>query len=150
MATNFSDVYDQFMMLVSDYRLIELYNASTTDFETYLFGWLKPSISDFKSCSQSLAYTGTAFDETLTNDNIVILASFMKKYWLKKEIADITQMSLHVQDRDFKTYAESSNLREKRETYIQDLEELSQRLVDYGLDTVDWDSWFAGTYFSTT
>lgn len=146
--TSFGDVFDQFMMMVKDYRLTSLYNTSVSDFETYLRGWLLPAIVEFKNCNQSLSYEDNYFAETLTRENIIILALIMKKYWLKKEINDITQMNLHIQDKDFKTFAEANNLSEKRKLYITEVEEISQKLVDYGLDNVDWSSWFSGTFYT--
>ncbi len=71
----------------------------------------------------------------------------MKKYWLKQEIENITQMSLHVQDRDFKTFAEANNLQQKQNVYLSDLEEVSQRLVEYGLDNTPWSQWLNGVFF---
>lgn len=147
MATSFTEIYDQFSMFVKDYNLIALYNASVSDYEIYLSGWLIPAITDFRNCNQSLAYTSSTFTETLSTDNIKILALLMKKYWLKKEINDITQMNLHVQDRDFKTFAEANNMLEKRKTYQGDLEELSQQLTEYTLANTDWSSWYAGNFY---
>ncbi len=147
MATPFSTIYDQFMMFVTDYRLNELYNASVSDFETYLSGFLIPAITDFKNCNQSLSYATSIFTETLTEENIKILAMLMKKYWLTKEIDDITQMNLHVTDRDFRVYSESQNMREKQNRLILELENLSQSLVDYGYDNTDWSAWLNGEFY---
>ena len=147
MTTSFDSIYDQFLMFAKDYRLNSLYSTSVTDFTTYLSGWLIPAITDFVRCDQSLAYTGTTFTVTLTQKNIKILALMMKRYWLKQEIENITQMSLHVQDRDFKTFAEANNLKAKQDAYILDLEEVSQMIVDYGFEySVDWDAWENGVY----
>lgn len=150
MATPFSTIYDQFMMFVTDYRLNELYNASVSDFETYLSGFLIPAITDFKNCNQSLSYATSIFTETLTEENIKILAMLMKKYWLTKEIDDITQMNLHVTDRDFRVYSESQNMREKQNRLILELENLSQSLVDYGYDNTDWSAWLNGEFYILT
>lgn len=147
MATPFSTIYDQFMILVKDYRLTTLYNSSVTDFETFLSGWLLPAITEFKSCNQSLVYTGSSFTATLNVENIKILALLMKKFWLKRQIEDITQMNLHVQDRDFKTFAEANNITGKLQVYNSDLEEVSQLLMSYNLDEVDWASWYGGTFY---
>lgn len=147
MATPFSTIYDQFMMFVTDYRLNELYNASVSDFETYLSGFLIPAITDFKNCNQSLSYATSIFTETLTEENIKILAMLMKKYWLTKEIDDITQMNLHVTDRDFRVYSESQNMREKQNRLILELENLSQSLIDYGYDNTDWSAWLNGEFY---
>ncbi len=150
MGTAFTTIYDQFSMFVKDYRLTALYNTSPSNYATYLSGWLIPAITDFKTCRQSLAYASNSFTETLTEENIKILALLMKKYWLKKEVNDITQMELHLQDRDFKTHSENANLKEKKDLYAQELEEVSQMLVDYGLsnDTM-WTDWITSGEFWT-
>jgi hypothetical protein len=147
MATSFSTIYDQFMMFVTDYKLINLYNSSVTNFETYLQGFLVPAITDFKNCDQSLSYATSSFTETLTEKNIKILALLMKRYWLTKEIDDIKQMNLHVTDKDFKIFAESNNMLAKQKRLVLEQEELSQILVDYGLDVVDWSAWFNGVFY---
>jgi len=136
-------------MFVKDYRLVALYNTSPSDYATYLSGWLIPAITDFKNCKQSLAYSSSSFTETLTEENVKILSLLMKKYWLKKEIADITQINLHIQDRDFKTFAEANNLNAKQATYQADLEEVSQMLVDYGFDdSTMWADWLTGVFYT--
>jgi hypothetical protein len=135
------------MMIVTDYRLNQLYNASVSDFETYLSGFLIPAITDFKRCNQSLSYTSLVFSETLSQENIKILAMLMKKYWLIKEIDDITQMNLHVTDRDFRTYSESQNMREKQNRLILELEQLSQTIIDYGLENLNWSDWLSGNFY---
>lgn len=148
MGTPFSSVFDQFSMFVKDYNLVNLYNTSATDFEIYLSGFLIPAISDFKNCNQSLEFATQEFAEDLTSENIKILALLMKKYWLKRTINDITQMNLHVTDKDFKMYAEANNLTAKLSLYNSELEEVSQMLVGYGLDNVDWASWFTGVFYT--
>ena len=149
-GTPLSDVYDQFLSLVKDYRLTNLFNLSPdhTEFEAYLLGWLIPAIRDFNICDQSLEYSGNNFFETLTEKNIVMLAQLLKKYWLEKEIDDITQMNLHVQDRDFKTFSENANMLAKQTRYNMEKEEVSQLLVNYSLKDKDmWQAWLNGNFF---
>lgn len=142
-GTLFSDVFDVFMTLQTDYRLITLYGSSLVDFETYLSGFLIQAVDDFSyTCDQDLTYTLSTkqFSLTLTQKNINILAKFLKKYWLEKSITDISQMNLRISDRDFSSYAESANYKEKREGYILELEKLSQILIEYGYrNTSNWD-----------
>lgn len=147
--TSFSAIFDQFMMIVEDYKLLALYNSSVSNFEAYLAGWLYPSITDFKNCNQSLAYSSGSFTETLTQENIKILALLMKKYWLQKQLDDIKQINLSITDRDFKRYAESNNMMAKQKRLILMQEELSQTLVEYGLDNIDWASWINSGVFYT-
>lgn len=150
-GTSFNEIYDNFMMTITDYRLITLYNTSATDFQTYLSAWLIQSIPEFTICDQSLAYSNSEFTETLTQKNIDILILLMKKRWFEKELENILQMTNVVQDRDFKMHSQANNLKEKRERLITLQEEVSQKLVDYGLAySTDWAAWLNGEFFIPT
>jgi hypothetical protein len=148
-GTPFSTIFDDFLTLVNDYRLTALYDSSLVDFETYLTSWLDYSIAEFYNCDQVLTYDSTTklFTVDLTTKNQLILARIMVKYWLQKEVQDVTQMSIHLQDRDFHTFSESQNLTAKSNHLNTVKEDVSQTLVNYGLDTVDWATWFTGTYY---
>jgi len=149
MGTSFSEIYDNFMMTITDYRLITLYNTSVTDFQTYLSAWLIQSIPEFTNCDQSLAYSSSEFTETLTQKNIDVLILLMKKKWFEKELENILQMTNVVQDRDFKMHSQANNLKEKRERLITLQEEVSQKLVDYGFAySTDWAAWLNGEFYS--
>ena len=150
-VTYANDIYDLFMTQVTDYRLTALFNQSRVDFETFLEAWLRSSIVDFSICDQPLNYSQVtkAFDSLLTDANQIVLASLMVKYWLKKEVADVTQFRLHVADRDFKLNNEATNLKEKVAYYNLVREDCSQMLNDYGYKRVDWDSWFNQNFRGT-
>jgi hypothetical protein len=137
------------MMTVTDYTLINLFNASPADFETYMSAFLVKGVEDFKgTCDQDLSYTNFEFTEVLYQKNIDMLVLLMKKHWLEKLIDDIKQMNLAVTDKDFRRYAESQNMREKQNRYILDLEEVSQQLSNYALKhTIDWTQWFNGNFY---
>jgi hypothetical protein len=154
-ATTFVDIYDLFLQLIQDYRLTALYNDdvanSTTNLDTLLESWLMLSIPDFETvCNQDLEDRTDAshtFDIELTTENKTILAQIMVKYWLSKEVNDILQMRLKIQDRDFHTYSENSNLKEKSAWLTKVKEEISQRLVDYGYaDTDMWQYWITNGF----
>lgn len=148
-GTTFSEVYDNFMETVKDYRLDTLFTTSPTNFETYLSGFLIPSIEEFDICDQSLAYSTATFTETLSQRNISILAKLMKKRWLEKEVADIKQINLGIFDKEYKRYAESNNMLAKQKMLILEREEISQILVNYSLkNAVDWASWYTGTFYT--
>ena len=149
-GTSFSEIFDSFLLLVNDYKLINLYESSEVDFETYLSGWILYAIQDFSVCDQSLAYTlsSKSFTETLTIENQLLLARMMVKYWLSKEVQDVTQMSIHLQDKDFKTFSEAANLTAKSNHLNAVKEDISQALVDYGLRKTDWASWLTGTFYT--
>ena len=148
MNTSLSEVYDFFMMTVTDYRLIDLFNTSVPDFENYLQAWLDFAIVDFKVCDQDLDYDDATneFSGNLSRDNKVVLSTLMMKYWLQKAVNDITQMNLHITDRDFKVASEAQNLREKVNHLNIVKEQCSQLLQDYGYNRNNWVNWYAQDY----
>jgi hypothetical protein len=133
------------MLLVSDYKLDTIYITSgSSAFSNYLQPWLFFSIGEFETvCNQSLDYNAITqtFTETIAQQNKLVLAKLMIRYWLQKEVQDVLQMRLHVQDKDFKTFAEANNLREKQKLYNDKREELSQELMDYELKYNNWSNW---------
>jgi hypothetical protein len=144
MGTSLSEVYDFFMMTVTDYRLTDLFNLSVPDFEDYLQAWLDYAIVDFYVCDQDLNYDDIAkeFPAVLSRDNKVILATLMMKYWLQKAVNDVTQFNLHITDRDFKVASEAQNLREKTNHLNMVKEQCSQLLQDYAYKKNDWTDWY--------
>ena len=144
MGTTLSEVYDLFVMTVTDYRLSNLYTVSEEDFENYLQGFLEFAISDFIYCNQDLEYDDTTkeFPVTLTRANKTILAKLMMKHWMQKNVNDITQMNLHIMDRDFKVASEAMNLREKVAALNSIKEECSQLLSDYYYKNNSWSDWY--------
>jgi len=147
-GTPLSEVFDLFMQTVTDYRLITLLETSESDFENFLQAWLMFSINDFGVCDQSLVYDGTTriFTETLTPENKIILATLMMKYWLQKLVNDVTQMNLHITDRDFKIASESQNLREKTAHLNIVKEQCSQLLNDYAYKKNNWSEWYVQSF----
>jgi len=142
--TSLSEIYDLFSMTITDYRLNELFETSQDDFENYLQSWLQFAIVDFSVCDQDLNYDEHTleFPETLSRDNKVVLATLMMKYWMQKNVSDITQMNLHVTDKDFKVASEAQNLREKVSQLNIVKEQCSQLLQDYSFKRIKWDDWF--------
>ena len=149
MSTSIREIFDLFMLRVSDYRLNHLFDTSEEDFDTYLQGFLEFAISDFDICDQDLNYDETTktFSDTLTRENKTILATLMMKYWLEKLVNDITQMNLHITDRDFKVASEAMNLREKTIRLNNVKETCSQMLVDYAYKHNDWTGWLEQDFF---
>lgn len=148
MGTSLSEVYDVFMMTITDYRLIDLFNTSVPDFENYLQSWLDFAIVDFKVCDQNLNYDDTIneFPADLSRDNKVVLATLMMRYWLQKAVNDVTQFNLHITDRDFKIASEAQNLREKVNHLNIVKEQCSQLLQDYAYNRNSWVNWYAQDY----
>ena len=109
--------------------------------------WLLNSIIEFDVCDQDLSYTVSTdategyFDADLTNKNIFMLVQIMVKYFLQKDLNDILKISNILQDRDFKLYSASNNLKAKQDYYNTKCEEIDRRLTSYGYADNDWASW---------
>ena len=144
MATSASEIYDLMMQKTADYRLLTLFESSESDFEDYLEAWLKFAIVDFSTCEQALIYDCATklFSVVLTTENQVILATLMMKHWMTKNVNDITQMNLHITDRDFKVASEAMNLREKASYLNMIKEECSQLLNNYEYRNNAWADWY--------
>jgi hypothetical protein len=106
-------------------------------------------------CAQDLTYvviSGSSdgqFTETLTTENLMILAMHMELYWLQKGIQDYRTLTNLFGDRDFKPFSPAQNIRERTANYNAKREELSQRLVDYSiLHNISWSNWKNGVFDS--
>lgn len=148
MGTGISEIADLFMSRVNDYRLTTIFSTYNVEvFNAYVEPWLLDSIVDFDVCDQDLNYTPTSgsvegnFDSTLNLKNKIVLSRVMTLYWLEKEVNDVLQMNNLLQDHDFKTFAQSQNLKAKQDYLNLKREEISQLLVDYGYKGNNWKQW---------
>lgn len=145
MATEFTEVNDLFLTLVEDYRINLIYQTSgSAALNTYLEPWLVYSVQEFSNvCNQDLTYdlNTEKFNETLTIENINILAQMMTKYWLMKTVQDVLQMNNNIIDHDFKTFSQAQNLDSKRKYLQEKKEEISQLLQDYSYKYNKWANW---------
>jgi len=150
MATPYSDVYDSFMLVIKDYKLTDLFEASEPEFETYLLGFLINSIVEFHNCAQDLTDRSDVtftFNITLTDTEIFILAQFMVKHWLTKEVNDVLEFKNLLNDRDFKHHSEAQNLKQKQ-NYLSIVRETTDHYSNtYSyINNFDWESWADGDF----
>ena len=150
MATPYSDVYDSFMLVIKDYLLIDLYEASESDFEEYLLGFLINAIVEFHNCSQDLTErndTTLTFSITLTDTEIFILAQFMVKHWLTKEVNDILEFKNLLTDRDFKHHSEAQNLKQKQNylSIVRETTDAYAQTYSY-INNFPWENWADGNF----
>jgi len=149
MATTYDEIYDLCLVSLRDYKLDELYDTSVVNFKLYLEGFLLRAIPKFTNCVQDLTDrndTTQTFNITLSDKEKDILASLTGIEWFKKEIQDVTQFNLHLNDTDFKHYAEGQYLKEKSEFYDREREKINQEMVDYSLKHTDWVAWANGNF----
>jgi len=148
-STPFSEVYDLFLVSIEDYKLDDLYATIPDDFETVLKGFLIKAIPRFKNCVKDLEDrndTTQTFNVSLSTTEKVILSNIMIYEWFQKEINDIRQFRLKMNNTDFKHFSEERNLSGKSKRSYEIREIFTQDMTEYGLDNIDWDAWKEGNY----
>ncbi len=145
MGTPFKDVIDRSMTMIQDWRIDDLYASSSTNFYSYMSGFLFNAIDDFDGVLDDLTYTSStdvttqtvtySFDNTLTSKEIRILAIGTVLSWMENNLNDIRQMNLHLNIKDFKSFSEANNLKMKQEQYDRLREDFKREITEYQLNS---------------
>ena len=96
--TSFDVVYTAFLSKILD---DEWGTWTEAEVEEDLFTLLQAAIARFKFPRVSLEYTSEGFTDTLTNDEVQILASYMKCEWLNRNILTWENVKPLYEERDF-------------------------------------------------
>lgn len=96
--TSFDIVYTAFLSKILD---DEWDTWTEAEVEEDLFTLLQAAIARFKFPRVSLEYTSEGFTDTLTNDEVQILASYMKCEWLNRNILTWENVKPLYEERDF-------------------------------------------------
>ena len=96
--TSFDVVYTAFLSKILD---DEWDTWTEAEVEEDLFTLLQAAIARFKFPRISLEYTSEGFTDTLTNDEVQILASYMKCEWLNRNILTWENVKPLYEERDF-------------------------------------------------
>ena len=96
--TSFDVVYTAFLSKILD---DEWDTWTEAEVEKDLFTLLQAAIARFKFPRVSLEYTSEGFTDTLTNDEVQILASYMKCEWLNRNIFTWENLKPLYEERDF-------------------------------------------------
>lgn len=111
--TSFDTVYTAFLSKILD---DEWENWLEEEVQDDLFTLLQNAIARFKFPRVSLAYTEEGFTDDLTNDEIQILATYMKCAWLDRNILTWENVKPLYVERDFSQANLLSKFRELLET----------------------------------
>jgi hypothetical protein len=147
--TSFDEIYDLSLVSFRDYKLDKLYGISEEDFKNVLQGYLFKAIPKFIGCKKNLEdfnKTTKTFNSELSLTEQVILSDFLVIEWMTPQILDITQMELHLNDTDFKHYAEQQNLKGKIEVQNILIERNDVQTTRYGLNNIPWTDWAGGNF----
>lgn len=138
MGTSFETVYDRAITTVKDYKLDQL---AQSDYQSFLLYWqsiLELAVPEFTGCLTSLDYdvATQTFAETLSTQEVNIVAKMMVAGWFASELQDVTQFKLHLQNREYKTHAEGQNLKERSEYLDRLREKYTQDITNYQLSNL--------------
>jgi hypothetical protein len=149
-TTPFDNIYDLFLVEIQDYNINALSLSSPTNFKIYLQGFLIKAIPDFDNCVQDLQNnydtTLNQFNLALTLTEQTILANLMTIKWLNKQINNVTQFNLLLNDTDFKRYSEAQNLTAKVSHRDRLREIVDHDMLKYSLKNTNWTNWQNGVY----
>ena len=128
--TSFDTVYTAFLSKILD----DEWDAWTEEeMEQDLFTLLEAAVTRFKFPRVSLEYTTEGFTDTLTNDEVQILATYMKCEWLNRTILTWENVKPLYEERDFS----QANLLDKfnkmlaaEQTHAKQLEAIYYRSVN--------------------
>ena len=128
--TSFDTVYTAFLSKILD----DEWDAWTEEeIEQDLFTLLEAAVTRFKFPRVSLEYTTEGFTDTLTNDEVQILATYMKCEWLNRTILTWENVKPLYEERDFS----QANLLDKfnkmlaaEQTHAKELESIYYRSVN--------------------
>lgn len=151
MSSLYSEIYNMFLSDIKDDSLLDFTESERDDI---LHGLLLKAITRFKACEKDLndriepvsedeSETGEAvegqFNETLTDEEQLILATIMRKYWLNDKIYNLELLQQRMTTKDFKLTSQAEHLK-NLSILKSDLDkEISRMIVSYTVYTYDVD-----------
>jgi hypothetical protein len=117
MATPYSDIYDIYSGMYSDFEFLLLTPETQ---ENILEGWLISAVGEFDKCKQDLSNrdeTLKQFNVDLTDSEIKILAKYMLCEWLSPKLYTVENLKNHLSTKDFNQFSPANLLKEIRETH---------------------------------
>ena len=97
---------------------------------------LSKAVTLFKKCKQVLTRDDTTetFTNTLTEEEMWILADYMRKVWLDEKINNGELLKLRLTDKDFKTFSPADQLGTMSKIKLSYDKELKLKVNDYLYD----------------
>ena len=143
MVTTYSDVYELVLALMSSYKIDDIYIDKGEDgIETFFMPYLKIASGELENKSgvdiSDRDDMLRQFNSRLSDGTQLIVAKYIMIGYLSKETHNIMQMQLHLQDGDFKTYAEKNNLDGKLNALYMLKEEVGYDVKRSGYNGFNW------------
>lgn len=143
MVTTYSDIYELVLSLISSYKIDDIYvNGGEDGIETFFMPYLKIASGELEN-NAGIDISDRddflrQFNNNLSDGKQLIIAKYIIIGYLSKETHDIMQMQLHLQDGDFKTYAEKNNLDGKLNALYMLKEEVGYDIKRSGYNSFNW------------
>lgn len=143
MATPIKEITCSMVLTLQDYKLQNLKQINIDAYDAILEGFVLKGKSKFKKCRQSLDYDSDnkVFLADLTDEEIDILADFGSIMWFTREVQNVLAFNSKLKNREFDHYAESQNLKEKKEYLIYLQEKVQQDILEYSVtNPASWEN----------
>jgi len=133
LGTSYDLVFPKFMHEINDFDLTSLTEVQMK-IENKLT--LSKAVTLFKKCKQVLTRDDTTetFTNTLTEEEMWILADYMRKVWLDEKINNGELLKLRLTDKDFKTFSPADQLGTMNKIKLSYDKELKLKVNDYLYD----------------
>ena len=133
MGTSYDLVFPKFMHEINDFDLTSLTEVQMK-VENKLT--LSKAVTLFKKCKQNLVRDDITetFTNTLTEEEMWILADYMRKVWLDEKINNGELLKLRLTDKDFKTFSPADQLGTMNKIKTVYDKELKLKVNDYLYD----------------
>lgn len=131
MPTPYSEIDDMFLNDISDDTFLYY---TEEEREEKLNDWRTKAITRFKACKNNLNDRDDElkqFNEDLSNDVKLIIATIMRKYWLNDKIYNLQLIKQRMSNKDWKMTSQAEHLL-RLTVLAQELDkEISRMIVDY-------------------
>jgi len=133
MSTSYDLIFQKFMHEINDFDLTSL-NEEQMLTENKLT--LSKAVTLFKKCKQLLTRDDELeeFTNDLTEEEMWILADYMRKVWLDEKINNGELLKLRLTDKDFKTFSPADLLGTMSKLKLIYDKELKLKVNDYLYD----------------
>jgi len=131
MPTSYSEIDNMFLSDIKDDELL-LYDVD--DRNEILDNLRRKAIAQFKCCLKDLSDRNEQerqFNADLTDEEILILATAMRKFWLNDKIYDLKLLKQRMSTKDWKMTSQAEHLLRLMDLKRETDKELSRMIVDY-------------------
>ena len=135
--TPYSDIYDLFSGMTSDYEFLQL---STIIQDEILEGWLLSAVGEFDKCKTDLSDRDELlkqFNLTLTDREKKILAKLILVEWLNPKLYTLSNLQNQLSSKDFNMFSPANLLKEIKDLYNLTKKEANRMIISYSYSNFD-------------